>query len=207
MKHGCDLPSLRSSGASPASLDFEMGSCKGGNALDFVWQPNRSTRDLDFSIDHESRLATPVAGAIRTLLDRGAPIANSRLGVKLAVQRIRQSPPGEDKHFITYQVRIAYALPDQAALRQRLELGEIVAQGIDLDISINEPIGAACFIELSPGSQIRVATVEDIVAEKLRALLQQPIRNRQREQDLLDIAVILRRNTAINRSLVSRFCS
>jgi hypothetical protein len=22
---------------------------KGGNALDFVWQPNRSTRDLDFS--------------------------------------------------------------------------------------------------------------------------------------------------------------
>lgn len=24
---------------------------KGGNALDFVWSPNRSTADLDFSID------------------------------------------------------------------------------------------------------------------------------------------------------------
>lgn len=24
---------------------------KGGNALDFIWQPNRSTTDLDFSLD------------------------------------------------------------------------------------------------------------------------------------------------------------
>jgi predicted nucleotidyltransferase component of viral defense system len=31
---------------------------KGGNALDFVWQPNRSTVDLDFSVDHTSSSAS-----------------------------------------------------------------------------------------------------------------------------------------------------
>ncbi len=68
----------------------------------------------------------------------------------------------------------------------------MIHQGIDLDISINEPIGAATFFEVSPDLRIRVATIEDIVAEKLRALLQQLIRNWVRPQDLLDIAVVLR---------------
>lgn len=44
----------------------------------------------------------------------------------------------------------------------------------------------------APGRHIRVAKLEDIVAEKLRALLQQPVRNRYRGQDVLDLAVILR---------------
>jgi predicted nucleotidyltransferase component of viral defense system len=178
---------------------------KGGNALDFLWQPNRSTVDLDFSVDHTSSLATPDAEAIRTLLERGIPAVNSSLRVMLVVQRVRQDPPGEDKHFITFQARIGYALPDQARLRQRMEQGEPSPQGIDLDISLNEPIGAARLIEMSPGLRLRVATIEDIIAEKLRALLQQPIRNRQRRQDLLDIAVILRENIPFDRSLVTRF--
>jgi predicted nucleotidyltransferase component of viral defense system len=38
------------------------------------------------------------------------------------------------------------------------------------------------------GNSILVCTLEDILAEKLRALLQQPIRNRHREQDVYDIA-------------------
>jgi predicted nucleotidyltransferase component of viral defense system len=177
---------------------------KGGNALDFVWQPNRSTTDLDFSVDHASILAHPDADTLRTFLGRGTPAVIARLGIMLAVQRIRQNPPGADKQFVTFQVRIGYALPDQVRLRQRMEQGETIAQGIDLDISINEPIGASQFMEMSPGIQLRVATIEDIIAEKLRALLQQPIRNRQRRQDLLDIAVILRENIEFDRRLVAK---
>lgn len=52
---------------------------------------------------------------------------------------------------------------------------------------------------------MRVATIEDIVAEKLRALLQQPIRNRRRMQDLLDIAVILQERAALDRQRVATF--
>lgn len=157
---------------------------KGGNALDFVWQLNRSTVDLDFSVDHTSSLAIPDAETLQTLLQRGIPVASSRLGIILAVQRVRPNPRGTGKHFITFEARIGYALPDQARLRQRMAQGEPSPQGIDLDISLNEPIGDARLIQVGPGVNLRVATVEDIVAEKLRALLQQPIRNRQRRQDL-----------------------
>lgn len=180
---------------------------KGGNALDFVWQPNRSTVDLDFSVDHTSWLVAPDAQTLKALLERGTSIASSRLGIMLAVQSVRQNPSGPGRDFITFRARIGYALPtpDQAGLRQRMERGEMSPRGIDLDISLNEPIGDARLTQLSPGVSIRVATVEDIVAEKLRALLQQPLRNRQRRQDLLDIAVILHRKTELDRGLVARF--
>lgn len=97
---------------------------KGGNALDFVWQPNRSTVDLDFSVDHTSRLATPDAESIRVLLERGLPVATARLGIALAIHRVQQDPRGTDRHFITFGARIGYALPDEDRLRQRMDRGE-----------------------------------------------------------------------------------
>ena len=178
---------------------------KGGNALDFIWQPNRSTVDLDFSLDHASKLAIPHADAIRVLLERGVPVAGTHLGVLLAVQRVRQNPRGADRHFITFEASVGYALPDEDRHRQRMAQGEPSLNAIKLDISLNEPIGDARFVEIGPETVLRVATLEDIVAEKLRALLQQPIRNRQRRQDLLDIAVILRASAALDRVRVARF--
>ena len=178
---------------------------KGGNALDFVWQPNRSTVDLDFSVDHTSTLATPDAQTLLTLLKRGLPVATTRLGDMLAVHRVQPNPRGTEKHFVTFEARIGYALPDENRLRQRMAQGEPSTHAIKLDISLNEPIGAASLISLDPHLQLRVATVEDIVAEKLRALLQQPIRNRQRRQDLLDIAVLLRATSELDREQITTF--
>lgn len=178
---------------------------KGGNALDFVWQPNRSTVDLDFSVDHTSSLAMPNAETLRMLLARGLPVASTQLGVTLKVHRVQPNPRGTDRDFVTFEARVGYALPDEDRLRQRMERGEPSSRAIKLDISINEPIGDARLVQMGPDLQLRVATIEDIVAEKLRALLQQPIRNRQRRQDLLDIAVILREKLAFDRRLVAEF--
>lgn len=102
---------------------------------------------------------------------------------------------------------MGYALPDEDRLRQRMGQGEPSSHAIKLDVSLNEPIGASRLIQMGPEFHLRVATVEDIIAEKLRALLQQPIRNRQRRQDLLDIAVILREHLAFDRGLVAEFLS
>jgi predicted nucleotidyltransferase component of viral defense system len=178
---------------------------KGGNALDFVWRPNRSTVDLDFSVDHASNLAMPDAKLIRRLLERGIPIASTQLGVMLKVHRVQPNPRGTDKDFVTFAASMGYALPDEERLRQRMAQGEPSSHAIKLDISLNEPIGADRLVQMASELQLRVATIEDIVAEKLRALLQQPIRNRQRRQDLLDIAVILRGNIAFDRCLVAEF--
>jgi predicted nucleotidyltransferase component of viral defense system len=174
---------------------------KGGNALDFVWQPNRSTRDLDFSA-RESDLG---AGRIRELLTASLARAGRETGVAYRVQRVRQNPPGENKTFITYDVKIGYALPDDLRSRQKIEHSEDVSAVVPVEISLNEPICASVGVDIDAAHPLEVSTLEDIVAEKLRALLQQPIRNRSRRQDMLDIAVILRGGEDLDRAKVAEY--
>jgi predicted nucleotidyltransferase component of viral defense system len=50
-----------------------------------------------------------------------------------------------------------------------------------------------------------ISSIEDIVAEKLRAILQQPIRNRSRSRDILDIANLVSSTSAPNSDQVGEF--
>jgi len=194
--------------ASSASLR-DLLVLKGGNALDFVWSPNRSTRDLDFSVDM-TKLPDQnlVAAELKERLSRALATFGPGLGILMAVHRVTRQPPGEDKIFVTYTARVGYALPDDRRNRTLLEVGQPSNQVVPIEISINEPIGADKSIELGGSTRfLRVSTVDDIVAEKLRAFLQQKkeIRNRTRPQDLLDIALLLRRGTSLNLDEVSHF--
>jgi len=183
------VPSLRE------SLVF-----KGGNALDFVWQPNRSTLDLDFSLDQSGTRFQVNVDTIRQLLERGFRMVTPGYGVVFIVNSVRQQPPGADKTFITYSARVGYGLPDEARLLIRMAINQPSPHVIPIDISLNEPICGSTFFDVDEDhKQLRISTLEDIVSEKLRALLQQPIRNRNRRQDLLDIAVIVQANSALNR--------
>lgn len=177
---------------------------KGGNALDFVLQPNRSTTDLDFSLDMDG--GEPLGGTkqLRDALTIGLRQVAPRFGVALAVHSVTQQPPGKDKTFITYRAKIGYALPDQHRLKIRMANNHTSPHVLPIDISINEPIvGSTTFALDDRFELLRISTLEDIVGEKLRSLLQQPIRNRTRKQDLLDIAVVVRANEAIDRQWVA----
>ena len=178
---------------------------KGGNALDFVWNPNRSTRDLDFSADHLADYDDINENSLKiSLLQALAPVSRS-LNMSFAINRVEQQPPGVDKNFITYTANVQYALPDQASLRKRIASREIVAQVIPVEVSLNEPICADERVAIDTNLNIRVSTPEDIVAEKLRALLQQPIRDRTRPQDLLDIAVLLQETERLDPLLIADY--
>ena len=194
--------------ASSASLR-DLLVFKGGNALDFIWDPNRSTLDLDFSMDMSKLEGRGLPEArLRDLLSGGLNVSGRELGISFGVHSVRRQPPGEGKTFVTYTARIGYALPDDPHNRTRLEAGEPSTYVVPVEVSINEPIGAAQSFVLGDGRRsLRVSTPEDIVAEKLRAFLQQTetVRNRERPQDLLDIAHLLRRNTPLNLGDVSRF--
>ena len=181
---------------------------KGGNALDFIWSPNRSTLDLDFSID----MHVPGAGALKEaelerLLTRALAVSERELGVAMVVHRVRRQPPGAGKTFITYTARIGYALSDDPRNQTRLRHGQPSSLVVPVEISFNEPIGADKNLALDGTRTLRVSTLDDIVAEKLRAFLQQKkeIRNRNRPQDLLDIAYLLRRNLPLDLGRVSRY--
>ena len=178
---------------------------KGGNALDFVWQTNRSTRDLDFSVAPELDPEILTASIIKDWLDHAFLVFSENSDVLLQTNSVRQNPPGPQRTFITYEARVAYALPDQAKLKTRLSRGIPGNQMIPIDISVNELVCADQTIPVGATGSLRVSTIEDIVSEKLRAILQQPLRRRSRSQDVLDIAVAINGANPPDPSLVSQF--
>jgi hypothetical protein len=145
---------------------------KGGNALDFVWQPNRSTLDLDFSLDMVSPAFRADRDTIKDLLDQAFRVVRSRIGVVLVINSVRQQPPGEGRTFITFAARAGYALTDETRLITRMANGETSPHMLPIEISLNEPICESTWFRIDNGyEKLRISTLEDIVGEKLRALL------------------------------------
>jgi predicted nucleotidyltransferase component of viral defense system len=177
---------------------------KGGNALDFVYSPNRGTIDLDFSLDmHRAGDLTRAEPLLNAVADGLANVAGTH-NLTLRCHAIRQMPPGEHRTFVTYSLRIGYALPDEPRLQQQMAEGRPSPQVIPVEVSLNEPIVADARITLLPGKPpLRVSTIEDIIGEKLRAILQQPNRNRSRRQDVLDIAVAVRNGLDLDLAIVA----
>lgn len=174
---------------------------KGGNALDFVWQSNRSTLDLDFSSWDDGL----TVDRIRQFFEPSLQRVSTATGTLYRLQRAEQQPPGVGRSFITFNVSIGYALPDDARNQKRIREGKPSLAHIPVEISLNEPICAAERIDLGSANGLQVSTQEDIVAEKLRALLQQIPRNRTRPQDVLDIAVALNRGAVLRPESVADF--
>ena len=173
---------------------------KGGNALDFVWHPNRSTRDLDFS----ALKNTLTEEELRPLLQRALDVAGRELEIAFRVQSIHRNPPGEDRTFPTYRINVGYALrDDNPRLHQQIQKGGSVSQVVPVEISINEVVCDFQEVDFDGINTLKVSTREDIVAEKLRALLQQLVRNRSRKQDLLDLSVQLKSGEALDAGKVA----
>lgn len=178
---------------------------KGGNALEFFYVDNRTTTDLDFSLLGAPGDLVVLKETLQSRLSTALERMDDGAGTVVRFQGIEQRPSGANRTRVTFRVRVAWAAPDQTLQRQNLLSGRSGAQILDLDISINENVCA--FAETFIGDMpqpINVSTIEDIVAEKLRALLQQPIRRRTRSQDVLDIATISRL-LDLDLTLVSRF--
>lgn len=174
---------------------------KGGNALDFIWQPNRSTIDLDFS----SREASLNVDLIREYLEPSLQRTSKITGTQYRLQKMVQQPPGLNKTFITFLVVVGYALLDDLKNQARINSSQPSLASIPVEISINELICASEPVDVQSSNALQVSTEEDIVAEKLRALLQQIPRNRHRPQDVLDIAVLLARGTNLRPDVVALY--
>lgn len=191
------------------ALNQELSSyivMKGGNALDFVWNPNRSTRDLDFSLNTQLRPGIPTEAELGQKIKIGFRSAEQLTGVRLHLNKIDHNPKGADKSFVTFEARIAYAMPGEETQIRKFDSGLPGANVVPVEISVNEVICDFELIEFEPDVLLRVSTLEDIIAEKLRAILQQPIRKRgYRGQDVFDIAQLVRSGREVNRGNVARF--
>jgi len=142
-------------------------------------------------LDFTAEGSFPDDGAqIRTTLDGAMIFATNRFGVKARTQRVRRNPPGADKTYATYQISIGYQLPEDRHFADFETWDRPLVTVVVLEISLNDVVCNTQQVALGDDAsiKIRVCTLEDILAEKLRALLQQVVRKRTRKQDLFDIA-------------------
>lgn len=162
---------------------------KGGTLLSTAYKSLRQTGDIDFTVILPIQ---PYADQLRELLNKALLLSAEDLGyadIRLNVQRITPRPRRETFETAEHpalEVTIGSALRGTSEEKQ-LSQGT-ASQVLRIDMSFNEPaINVEALTIGSDGSTIMVYCVEDIIAEKFRALLQQPIRNRNRRQDIYDI--------------------
>lgn len=162
---------------------------KGGNALRSAHGSVRATRDLDFSIQE-----TLPEDDARKWLDLALRRQSQQIDILLRVQSFKPKPKHADATRRTWHVHIGYALKSHAGKMRRLEATPPQSsEYIPLEISENEAVGIYAVNSIDGAEKLYVSTVENIIAEKLRALLQQRIRDRYRAQDVFDIAYQCRR--------------
>lgn len=169
---------------------------KGGAVMALAFKSERVTGDVDFSADADPEaFAQFVVEELNALLPKTA-ITLGYIDLLCRVQSVKKMPKAknfEDHDFPALLVRIGSAVRGTGE-EKRLDAGQ-ATRVLDMEISFRDQVYA--FQELSltdAGVAVRAFTLHELIAEKFRALLQQPIRNRYRRQDVYDIAFLAETN-------------
>jgi predicted nucleotidyltransferase component of viral defense system len=164
---------------------------KGGILLGLRYQSSRFTKDIDFSTS--LKLSDLPPNEIREQFDQALPLAVERLdyGLDCRVQRFEVRPPNEDATFPSLRLSIGYAYQGTPKHKRLMALS--CPDKVSVDFSLNEPIldVEALSLGASNDGSILTYAFSDLVAEKIRSLLQQEIRNRYRRQDAFDLHYLL----------------
>lgn len=189
---------------------------KGGTLMALAYDSQRVTSDVDF---------TAVVGPegfderLREELDALLPRTAITLGyvdLVCRVQTIRKLPRPqsfETMNFPALLVKIGSAV--RGTSEEKALVDGRASRVVDLEISFRDEVFTAQSLRLDGGGvAVRAFTLHELIAEKFRALLQQPIRNRHRRQDVYDIALLVEENylspedrTLIYKTLVEKCAS
>jgi predicted nucleotidyltransferase component of viral defense system len=168
---------------------------KGGTLMMLAFGSPRGTQDVDFTIAADPE---PFASELETRLNPALQRAAAELGyvdLVCKVQRVTRRPKPE-----TFESGTASALCITIAHARRGSNEErLFAEGrssrvLQVDLSFKEPLLNTAEAKLEqPSVSIRAYALEDLIAEKFRALLQQHVRNggrrvEGRRQDVFDLA-------------------
>ncbi|SDQ79463.1 MULTISPECIES: nucleotidyl transferase AbiEii/AbiGii toxin family protein [Nitrosospira] len=163
---------------------------KGGVLLAIRYQSSRFTRDIDFSTSQRIQ-DVDIPALLNTIKEALVPIsADNEYALALRLQSHEIRPPNRpDVSFPTLQMRIGYVSRLEPRSMKRLEATGS-AQVVQVDYSFNE-WASETEKESIDGGSLSMYTFHDLIAEKLRSVLQQPIRERGRYQDIYDLFLLL----------------
>ncbi|MCD8505600.1 MAG: nucleotidyl transferase AbiEii/AbiGii toxin family protein [Burkholderiaceae bacterium] len=163
---------------------------KGGMLMAIRYKSLRFTKDADFSTrelyqaGNEQAIVQEFCSALDTVN------ACSEYDTMCALQTAKLKPKGPIKTFPTLSASVGYAPRSQPRALQRL-LAKQSPNVVEIDLSFNEAILDAELLRLSDGQGLQVYSIINLMAEKYRSLLQQPVRNRNRRQDVYDLWVLI----------------
>lgn len=163
---------------------------KGGILLAIRHQSTRNTRDIDFSTSCTHRELD--INKFLTELNSRLIITSQRMDydIDCRVQSHELNPPEKkEPAFPTLRIKVGFALRSTEMHRKLMK-----KQCIDvvrIDFSFNEQCTTPEIINIAENSFIKVYSLVDLVAEKYRAMLQQPDRNRYRRQDVYDLFILI----------------
>lgn len=162
---------------------------KGGILLAIRYQSHRFTKDIDLSTATPFDCIDPAT--IIAELNQSLALAVNTLdyGLDCIVQSWSIDPKVENPTYPSIKISIGYAYKGTAK-HKRLAAKQSPSV-ISLDYSLNEPLPNIEVLALTDGGEILVYSIIDVMAEKLRSLLQQEDRKRYRRQDIFDIFLLL----------------
>ena len=165
---------------------------KGGTLLGIRYGSTRSTTDIDFST--EKKFSEINLEEFEQTLNDSMDLVESFLnyGIKCKLQTKRPEPNAYGT-FPTIKMTIAYCLRSNASHMRKLE-DKNCPLVIAIDYSCNEKSYNVELLQFED-EEIQAYDICDLLAEKLRSILQQEVRNRSREQDIYDVNYLL---TTIN---------
>jgi len=185
---------------------------KGGILMAIRYRSPRFTTDIDFSSCHSlEKMGTE---EVRREMDAVLPLVSQQLpyGLDCRVQSCGINPknrPGAS--FPSIELKIGYAYRGTPK-HKRLLRGES-STAVSIDFSLNETILAVEDLAIKDTAGILTYALTDLMAEKLRSLLQQVTRDRYRRQDIFDLCQLLeqpissREKAAILESLKEKSAS
>jgi predicted nucleotidyltransferase component of viral defense system len=169
---------------------------KGGALMALAFDSRRMTGDIDFTADTGPEdFAERMTAELNAQMPRTA-LKLGYLDLKCRVQRVEKRPRPqnfEQHRFPAIQMRIGSAA--RGPEEKRLALGQ-ATHVVDVEVSFRDQVYSSRTLRLSEaGVAVRAFTLQEIIAEKFRALLQQPSRDRYRRQDIYDIAYLVEGRT------------
>jgi len=168
---------------------------KGGVLMGLLYDSPRSTADVDFTTSMSVREVNKEK--FREHLDKNIKYAATKLGyadLVMRVQSVNEQPKKkfETASFPAYAFKVGYAKRGSPQEKQ-VEAGRGV-NALEADISFNEPVDEIQVVHVADtGSKIYAYSLFDLLAEKIRAFLQQEDRKRSRRQDIYDLAMLIER--------------
>ncbi|MEJ2406251.1 MAG: nucleotidyl transferase AbiEii/AbiGii toxin family protein, partial [Candidatus Thiodiazotropha sp.] len=163
---------------------------KGGILLAIRYQSHRYTKDIDFSTS--LLLGDIDKDETAEKLDKSMALMSEAFEYEMEcrVQSCRIQPANKpDAQFPSIKMRIGYAYKYEAKYK-RLLSGKCPTT-IDIDFSLNELLPNIEEFDIGGGETITAYSLTDLIAEKLRSVLQQIKRERQRRQDIFDLFLLL----------------